>query len=564
MIEKVRFKELVSKRVHMMVQRQALIACLVAVLLLPDAASASLRREHGARQSTLHAVHADPQVAVVATPESTGSTALLLNPTGLQHLVEASTSFLHQIGHMCDGQTDKLVDTSVLNLNPADMGNVSTVAYRKLHSYCHRVCSTDKQCQCYNIENATCNMQMGKLLITKDHLVDAFVRVAMRPLPYLTKSKAGLMTPAVMDFSIIPNAKCRLSSTLTSGLASKNGNITKKMGLLAGNLTHCQKLCVQEACSCLELSEAPDANDPLQPESFKCDLYIGKMDKTVFYEMRDGDKAKLKMLTLVPTGTHHELVSTVTPQEMTKKAGILEALQKAAIITIPVLLCLIIAWVCFGAPIKQLLTEYYRKARHTAKPLNEMTLEERKCAHSNDSAKEKMKHNVSVFLQYRRDARNFMGFAADASRPDQVSYPQYDFPKGGDYPYRTDMDWQGVWWIRFRHFFTIGGTTLRNCVKPAVFIGSVAALWAWAEAVFFTNPDGSGESASAEHFRENMAQVSKLHTHLVTPATFVVMFSLNEALNRWQNVLTTMWAMQDPIQVRCPTSQYGGHVFLCL
>jgi len=77
-------------------------------------------------------------------------------------------------------------------------------------------------------------------------------------------------------------------------------------------------------------------------------------------------------------------------------------------------------------------------------------------------------------------------------------------------------------------------------------VGSLAALWAWAEVVYFADPLDNG--AGVKHFRENMAQVSKLHGHLVTPATFVVMFSLNEALNRWQNVLTTMWAMQDPIQ----------------
>jgi hypothetical protein len=98
-------------------------------------------------------------------------------------------------------------------------------------------------------------------------------------------------------------------------------------------------------------------------------------------------------------------------------------------------------------------------------------------------------------------------------------------------------------------FFSLGGTAIRKCVKPALLVGSLAALWAWAEAVIFFQPESDEhQSPTVEKFRAHMAGISALHDHLVTPATFVVMFSLNEALNRWQNTLTTMWALQDPIQ----------------
>jgi len=150
-----------------------------------------------------------------------------------------------------------------------------------------------------------------------------------------------------------------------------------------------------------------------------------------------------------------------------------------------------------------------------------------------------MRLNPALFLRYRRNAQNFM----------QSPYQPYDFPCGGAVPYRREVEWKAVWWKRFWHFLSIKGTALRKCVNPALLVGSLAALWAWIETVYFSNPDHNpGNVAALEHFRKHMAGIAALHNHLITPATFVVMFSLNEALNRWQTTLSTMWSMQDPIQ----------------
>jgi hypothetical protein len=126
-----------------------------------------------------------------------------------------------------------------------------------------------------------------------------------------------------------------------------------------------------------------------------------------------------------------------------------------------------------------------------------------------------------------------------------LRYQPYDFPCGGAVPYRREVEWKAVWWKRFWHFLSIKGTALRKCVNPALLVGSLAALWAWVETVYFSNPDNNAKNTAAlEHFRKHMAGIAALHNHLITPATFVVMFSLNEALNRWQTTLSTMWSMQ--------------------
>merc|ERR1740130_309993 len=398
--------------------------------------------------------------------------------------------------------------------------------------------------------NGTCSMEMGALIVTKDSTSQAFVRVAPAPLDVVETSHSGLQTKAIMGFAAIPQAKCRLTHAVTNALSGLSAtNITTPINVVAQNLTSCQKSCIKEACACLEMTEV-DASDPSMPDTLACKLYMGAMGQTVFYEMRPIDQSAKMLLTMVPTGlsrsNSHMGKSIVTMKALSKKAGLLQSIEKAAIITVPIILILIISWIICGSPIRQVVIQAYRTAKHVDKPMEELTWEERNALVKGECAEVRMKNNEAVFLTYKREAKNFMGFASDPNNPDRISYPQCAFPGGGDYPYRHEMNWKAVWWVRFRHFFTISGTTLRNCVKPAVLVGSLAALWAWAEVVYFADPLDNG--AGVKHFRENMAQVSKLHGHLVTPATFVVMFSLNEALNRWQNVLTTMWAMQDPIQ----------------
>ena len=147
------------------------------------------------------------------------------------------------------------------------------------------------------------------------------------------------------------------------------------------------------------------------------------------------------------------------------------------------------------------------------------------------------KHPAGI-LRFKRTKANFLN----------APYIQYDFPMGGAMPYRRAVEWKMVWWKRLYHFFSVKGTLLRKCVRPALFIGSLAALWSWFESVVFSDVAKMGSEEAMVKLNSHLDKLTTLHEYLLVPATFVVVFTLNECMNRWQVTLTAMWSLQDPIQ----------------
>eukprot|EP00947_MAST-08B_sp_MAST-8B-sp1_P001313 g1313.t1 len=470
--------------------------------------------------------------------------------------VAKSQNYLQNLKHVCDGEgEERIVDTSSLKYTRAPPGirlNETSQDWQDLAAFCKEQCNTDATCSCFNIENSTCAIQTGILKLTKAIDADAFVRVVPTKVSYINpgiKTPSGVAVVEEQHYAVVPGGKCHVAGGGTAGKGGVGGNRTGETIIDAYNITGCQEDCAQQGCSCVNFAEKATSADPAVAAGFTCGMFFGKMGTDIYYDVahRDPNKRAITAVAVSPgklSGTVEAAAKQAGPS-----AG--EVAGQIAIVATPVILSLIILWICFGGPIYSLVRESIRKHKGEGKKLEEMSLAERKAHHntmrSMSSLSEALAHNPSLFLRYRRHAANFMG----TKREDDgiVHFPQYDFPEGGEVDYRREVEWKTVWFKRFAHFFSLGGTAIRKCVRPALLVGSLAALWAWAEAVIFFQPEADEhQSPTVEKFRAHMAGISALHDHLVTPATFVVMFSLNEALNRWQNTLTTMWALQDPIQ----------------
>ena len=118
--------------------------------------------------------------------DKAGQTAHLLAQS-LGEKIANSPDFLNEVGQVCDGKGDKKgyegaksqldVDTSKLGIAPR-MGrmNHSDSDYTRMSSFCKRECVSNKACTCFNIENATCNLQFGTPRLTKDTDAETFLR----------------------------------------------------------------------------------------------------------------------------------------------------------------------------------------------------------------------------------------------------------------------------------------------------------------------------------------------------------------------------------------------------
>ena len=79
-------------------------------------------------------------------------------------------------------------------------------------------------------------------------------------------------------------------------------------------------------------------------------------------------------------------------------------------------------------------------------------------------------------------------------------------------------------------------------------VACIAALWSWFETTIISDPARMGSEEAMAKIGAHLDKLVLLHDHLMLPASFVILFTLNECMNRWQETLTTMWALQDPIQ----------------
>ena len=334
----------------------------------------------------------------------------------------------------------------------------------------------------------------------------------------------------------MPQGQCVLGDTGT-GIG---GNSSRSETVPATTFAQCKSACALGACSCVAFGKTVGLAKGFDDTENTCTLFYGNIGKGVIVEVRSRLPSAGKFVTAV---TVFELpilnvLVAASPLTVAKVAGAI------MLVITPLVLGFLILYICFGTVVVDRYKEWKRVKHGTQKDIRDLTTEEKRervdaetralpGMTADQRQKIIMSKHPAMFLTYRRYAANFF----------QVPYKDYDFPKEGKVPYRKNHDWQTVWFLRLSHAFR-EPTVVRACLYPALFVGAIACLWAWAEAAFFNSPEGAETTGAV---RKHMASIGKLHTTLVTPATFVVVFTLTDALKRWQKIVTYMWKIQEKI-----------------
>ena len=519
---------------------------------------------------------------------------------GLRERVLRSGDFVRFKDMTCTGPGSVDVDASAFVAGiPATNVEARRAA---IFAQCSKRCVADTSCLCFNIEDVgskhpSCSLEQRRRR--------SFKAGAMAYMQALSAPVHAPHTKTVTNYSVVSGGGCRLfmdaQTAVSLGLAAPK---TGKELVPANNLHGCQSKCAEFGCSCLQLKElkAEEKKEAgaSSGSSYECKLYYGRLGRRVMFDpTASRGEATAVALAVVPT----ETPKVYKPIEVDIPASAGEIFAKLFNICVPLFVVLIFVYFSCGVPLWNWFLEKWARAKaaaaraaaaafrqehghhkkhddfrrhlgqHRKSAPHHIDLEAAAAAAPRkvsrrptlattatmvlemaalDNDEDRMKKHPALFLTYYRDAQRFINPNSDA--------PMYDFPYRRDSttglpvvdhnelpPYRKEVHWNRYWILRWKDFFTLRGTVIKQAVKQSFLIACVTLLWSWAEVVFFLNEDKAG-SDSVKRFDIHMSRIAHIHNELLIPGTFVITLTLGAAFSRWQGVLTTMWALQDPIQ----------------
>ena len=163
--------------------RSLLLPAFLLILLRPPAASAAA----SASRAKLHAPAAlEPSdnldVLRMAVQEALGGAAGVLDPARLADRVSRSKMFLKSAGRVCDGTTERAIDTSSLGIvQPLEGETPAAFQSRdaaRFTNFCKARCVADSSCACFNVERGeACNLQTGPPQLKRESNVSSYLRV---------------------------------------------------------------------------------------------------------------------------------------------------------------------------------------------------------------------------------------------------------------------------------------------------------------------------------------------------------------------------------------------------
>ena len=401
-------------------------------------------------------------------------------------------------------------------------------------------------------DNTTvCDLQTGTPTTSRSTTTDSYVRILPAAAESINVTRGSVVQQLTADFVMLPGARCRLDPN-----AARSKNESQVEFFRASNITACKRECAAVSCTCFDYQKArgPEVGAPAGATSrpYVCRMMhatVGRGGRFNTTGAVDMSAAFFSASSIASVAGRGEGVHLPGSGRVTRSA--LQIFGDIALFTTPVVLILIILYVLMG---DTALARLYRTAcckRHCGIFIRGTPRSGHHHAHEtptgppDETPAGKVKASDSIFLRYIRTARNFMN----------TPHVPYDFPRDGVIPYRKTIEWTGAWYVRYWQFITIRETVIRKCVKPALLVGSIAALWAWCVAVMrpenVLDQDGDHDGGAApdteDTFWRHLKVVADLHKLLVTPATFVLVYSLNEAVKKYHEKLTAMCDFQHAI-----------------
>jgi hypothetical protein len=119
----------------------------------------------------------------MAVQEALGGTAGVLDPARLADRVSRSKMFLKSVGRVCDGTTERAIDTSSLGIvRPLEGETPEAFQSRdaaRFTNFCKARCVADSSCVCFNVERGeACNLQTGPPQLKREsNDVSSYLRV---------------------------------------------------------------------------------------------------------------------------------------------------------------------------------------------------------------------------------------------------------------------------------------------------------------------------------------------------------------------------------------------------